>query len=1122
MAISNRDRIDRALSLLGTALDAFINRVVGPELPAGLDWTALLAAKDSGKGATNKTYNRLDPQNGLRVLTEKATAAYKPRWYPFGQHLSRAEESWASELRDVRDRHAHHQPFSVDDAYRALDTTERFLRAIGAPKEADEVNKSRIDLRRISSEQEDRKAVRSIPTADVGSENLLPWREVLVPHPDVASGNFHAAEFAADLAMVARGEGDSEYTDPVEFFSRTFLTGGLSDLVKRMARRVTGDRNASPVINLQTNFGGGKTHSMLALWHLASGRRLIEYPQELQDLLKDIPLDSVSGRVQRVALVGNDLAPAEPLVKPGGIRVNTLWGELAWQLGGRDAYELLAEADRTATNPGHTLRELFELYSPAVILVDEWVSYARQLYGRDDLPGGTFDTQFTFAQTLTEAAKAVPGIQVVISIPASDDANDDTGASDEEVGGEYGREALRRLQNVVRRTADQWRSANPEESFEIVRRRLFVAPDGAALAKISATANAMVKFYREHDSQFPREVRDNAYIDRIKRSYPVHPELFDRLYEDWSTLDRFQRTRGVLRLMNTVVGELWRSDDVAPLIMPGSVPLANDNVVTELTQYLDDRWKAIIDADVDGSSSTPAKVDVNPLFGKRRVTRRLARATFIGATPTLHTAHKGIEKARMFLGVAIPGDVPGNFHAALDSLSNSATYLYNDGAKYWYDTQANTTRTARDYAEQLHAEDVWQEVVRRLEEHRRTSSDGFTAVHVAPGNSADVPDIQEARLVIVPPAFAYRKQGNDSPAAKWIEDVLQHRGSAARTYANTLCFLAPDATRIPELDVATREYLAWKYVASNAVALDLKPQQIEQAVKRRDRADETVRHRLLDCYTWLLYPEQISSPKPVLSAIKAEGTTTNLAERAAKRAKDQNQLVTSRAAPLLRYDLDTHLAAVWQRDGHISAGELWALYTTYAYLARLRDRTVFEHSVLSVFDQMIWQQEGFALADSFDGEQYHGLVLPSDDVTPPQMIDTLLLVEPSRALAQREREIAEFSAPEREPAEQTTSVTISAPPAHGFGKSPAPTHVGPKPKTRYFGSRTLNPEKYAADFGKISMEVLQHLAAQPGAQLDVRIEISATAPNGFDDHRIRTVSENATTLKFEQSGFEEA
>jgi predicted AAA+ superfamily ATPase len=351
---------------------------------------------------------------------------------------------------------------------------------------------------------------------------LLPWREVLRPHDDVAKGNFRAAEFAADLAMVARGEGDAEYTDPVEFFRRTCLTGGLQDLITRAVARISGDKNASPVINLQTSFGGGKTHSMLALWHLASGRPIADYPQELQDLLGSARLDR---DIRRVALVGNHLEPSGLKPKPDGTKINTLWGEMAWQLGGREAYEIVAEADRTSTNPGDSLRELLARYAPAVILIDEWVAYARQLYGRDDLAGGTFDTQFTFAQTLTEAAKAVPGALVIISIPASARDDEFTQVSEEEVGGENGREALRRLQNVVRRVAEQWKAANAEESFEIVRRRLFTAPDGQALAQINATATAMVKCYRQHHAEFPNEATDNAYLDRIRATYPVHPEL---------------------------------------------------------------------------------------------------------------------------------------------------------------------------------------------------------------------------------------------------------------------------------------------------------------------------------------------------------------------------------------------------------------------------------------------------------------------------------------------------------------------------------------------------------------------------------------------------------------------
>lgn len=1122
MATSNRDRIRRALELLGESLDAFITGATREKIPEGKNWTMLLAVKDANKGASaNKKYNPVDPQNGLRMLTENITSKAIPGWYPFGDLLSRAEQSLASEMRDVRDREAHHEPFSADDAYRALDTAERLLRAIGAPDAADEVKRSRIDLRRVSSEQEDRRVVKAAGTTEVGSAGLLPWREVLSPHDDVAKGNFRAAEFAADLAMVARGEGDPEYTDPVEFFHRTFLTGGLQDLVTRAVARISGDMNASPVINLQTNFGGGKTHSMLALWHLASGRPVGDYPQEIQDLLGPIRLDRI---IRRVALVGNHLEPSGLKPKADGTKINTLWGELAWQLGGRDAYEIVAEADRTSTNPGDSLRELLAKHAPAIILIDEWVAYARQLYGRDDLAGGTFDTQFTFAQTLTETAKAVPGVLVVISIPAS--ARDDDGRgmiSEEEVGGENGREALRRLQNIVRRVADQWKAANAEESFEIVRRRLFTAPDGEALAQINATATAVVKFYRQHNAEFPNEATDNAYIDRIRATYPVHPELFDRLYQDWSTLERFQRTRGVLRLMNTIVGALWRGNDTAPLIMPGSVPLRDPQVMTEITQYLEDQWKAIIDADVDGPDSVPTQVDKdNPdLLGKRFITQRLARTVFVGATPTLHTAHKGVTKERVFLGTALPGDVPGNFHSALNQLADKTTYFYTSGPQYWFDTQANTTRTARDYAERLHAEEVWAEIVRRLFDHRTPSPRGFAAVHVAPESSADVPDGQEVRLVIVPPSHVYdRRQGHESAAYTWAAEALDRRGSGARVYRNTLVFLAADTARYDELQASVRDYLAWKYVRDNADgALNLTSQQRQQAVERVQRADRTVHDRLVGAYHWALVPTQPDPARPLhLDAVKTEGSPDNLAERTAARLIEKSELVLRRAAAAIRLDLDTSLRSVFERDGHISLRTLWEYYTTYPYLARLRDRGVLEDGVLSTLDTPIdWQNQGFALADSWDGQNYAGLMLPTDSAARPATVDTLLLVDPRRAEQQREREI------------QMRPPEVPAPPGPGphppVVHPPGPPAPPPPPpptplKTRFFGTVKLSPDFYARDFGRITSEVIQHLAAVDGVDLEVRLDITAVANSGFDDAKVRTVSENANTLRFEQSGFE--
>jgi hypothetical protein len=1120
MAVTNRDRIGQMLEILAPELDSFIQRAVESELPAGEDWTYIVEIRDQGRNRTGpRTYSRTDPQLQLRMLCENITSQYKQGWYPYDGLLSRSHKAMASELADVRNKWAHNDSFNTDDATRALDTAERLLKAINSADAADRVQKIRLELRRVAVDRDDQRVIKKA-VLDTAAPGLRPWREVLAPHEDVATGNFRASEFAADLFKVATRSGDTsrDYSDPVEFFNRTYLTDGLRDLVGGAVDRLRGDPNASPVVNLQTTFGGGKTHSMLALWHLAGGRPITDFPQGVQDLLnahryRDIPVG-----VKRVAIVGNHFAASGE--DRGDVHVNTVWGELAWQLGGADGYELVRQSDETSTAPGEALHELLEYFSPAVILIDEWVAYARQLVGREGLAGGTFETQFTFAQSLTEAVKAAPGVLLAISIPASHDSDQqdaDAVGSSEEVGGENGALALDRLQNVVRRVAEQWRPASADESYQIVRQRLFLEPTAEQLALIGETAREFGDMYRKHNADFPRGTLEKPYEDRIKRSYPIHPELFDRLYGEWSTLERFQRTRGVLRLMNTVIHGLWKGGDTAPLIMPASIPLNVAEVNAELTQYLTDSWKAVIDSDVAGPQSTPARIDnARTAFGQRSLTQRLARTVFFGATPTIGSAHKGLETARVFVGTAMPGDVIGNFHSALTALSDTATYFYSGAGRYWYDLQANISRTAKDHAERLHPEDVWAEIETRLNSTERKNIGEFAAVQVAPPATGDIPDVDQARLVIVHPKVGYsRREGLESDAARFAYAATEKRGTANRTHRNMLVFLAADSDRLAEVDAAVRGYLGWKNVSERAHELGLTLQQIQQANERKERAATTVDDRILGAYHWILAPEWPHEAQSfTLTATKAEGAAASLAERVSKRMITDSTLNIERAASLIRLDIANHLSTLWEERGHISIEELWNYYAGYPYMPRLRDRDVLDTGIQG-FSQghMYWQKESFAVADGVDDTgRYLGLVLPTDD-RPITVRNTTLLVRPDVAEQQRAQEKPPETAPAGEtPDEEHTDTGADA------RVVPTPTQAT---YTRFYGSRLLNPERYAADFSKIINEVLQPLAGVDGTQLEVRVEVTAVNPTGFDEPKRRTVSENAETLRFEPHGFEE-
>ncbi|HLC15149.1 MAG TPA: hypothetical protein VJL89_02845 [Thermodesulfovibrionia bacterium] len=323
-------------------------------------------------------------------------------------------------------------------------------------------------------------------------------------------------------------------------------------------------------------------------------------------------------------------------------------------------------------NPGDALRELFNKYSPCLILIDEWMAYARQLYVDSTVPSGTFDTHFTFAQTLSESVKAADRALLVVSIPASDN----------EIGGEGGKAFFVRLKNAIGRVESPWRPASPEEGFEIVRRRLFEPVlDNQAYVDRDTVVKAFSDLYRTQPQEFPAQCREGDYERRLKAACPIHPELFDRLFNDWSSLDKFQRTRGVLRLMASVIHSLWERQDKSLLILPASIPVDDSAVQFELTRYLEDHWAPVIERDIDGPNSLPLKLDrENPNLGRSSACRRVARTLFLGSAPTIRAANRGLEERNVKLGcIQQPGEGAATFGDGFRRLTDKATFLYLDG-----------------------------------------------------------------------------------------------------------------------------------------------------------------------------------------------------------------------------------------------------------------------------------------------------------------------------------------------------------------------------------------------------------------------------------------------------------
>jgi hypothetical protein len=465
----------------------------------------------------------------------------------------------------------------------------------------------------------------------------------------------------------------------------------------------------------------------------------------------------------------------------------------------------------------------------------------------------------------------------------------------------------------------------------------------------------------------------------------------------------------------------------------------------------------------------------------------------------------------------------GNFGSALEVLSQRATYFYVDESRYWYDTQASVTRTAQDHADRLreHPEAVWADLVDRLRRERGHRGD-FHQMHICPEDTASVPDTEEAKLVVLHPQFAHTRGSTDSDALRFAQRCLDTHGSGQRVNRNAVVFLAPDARRMEELMDAGRDYLAWKDIATRADELNLTAQQRGLAERRRDQAGEAVGLRIVAAYTWALVPEQPVADRPAeLHPLRAEGGQDRLADRVSAKLRQGGLLATAYGARNVRMDLDGPLQSVWQR-GHVPVGELWSYYRRYPYLTRLRDRAVLDGAVRSVLNEITWEVEGFALAEGFDEQaaRYVGLCIPHESGF-GQITDTTLLVLPALARAQQQAERPPTPGDGDDPTVTVAAVAGPAPtdvttavPAPAVS-TPAATNV------RFFGVMRLNPERYGRDLTRVAQEVLQHLAAE-GVDLDVTVEINATRRDGFPDDKVRIVTENARTLKFDQYGFEDS
>ncbi len=380
----------------------------------------------------------------------------------------------------------------------------------------------------------------------------------------------------------------------------------------------------------------------------------------------------------------------------------------------------------------------------------------------------------------------------------------------------------------------------------------------------------------------------------------------------------------------------------------------------------------VIERDVDGTNSLPLQQDRdNPNLGRYSASRRVARTLFMGSAPTLHMANKGLPDQQIKLGCVQPGEAVGTFGDALRRLTDKATHLYVDGSRYWFSTQPSVTRLAQDRASQFSEDEVWTEIHARLRDEAKHRGD-FSRVHPMPGSSGDVPDERDARLVILGPEHPHNANNEASAARVTARDILDNRGNSPRIYRNTLVFLAPDRTRLAELEQAVRQFLAWKSIEAEREQLNLDSFQGNQAKPQPTRGEEAIRARVPETYIWLLVPGQPDKTSGLeWSEIKLQGQES-LAVRASKRLRNEDLLVTVYAGTLLRMELDR--IPLWRGD-HVSLKQLAEDFAQYPYLPRLKDPEVLVGAVEDGLRLFSWKHDSFAYAQGYDEGtgRYRGL-----------------------------------------------------------------------------------------------------------------------------------------------------
>lgn len=630
------------------------------------------------------------------------------------------------------------------------------------------------------------------------------WFDIISPHEDIRKGKFDEAVFAADLGDVAAGKAPADYNDPYLFFKKTYLTAGLSNLLTGVYTKLTGGSGPA-VVQVQTPFGGGKTHALVTIYHY------LKHGAQVKELLPSSLAVIDSPHV--VAIAGNHADPVAGSTTAGVTR-RTFWGEIAWQLGGMAGYNQLQEHDEKRISPGKDkLRALLEPYQPFVLLFDEILEYVNRAFDvRDKLDVSLGTQTFSFFQELTEAVSTLPHGMLIVTLPSSklEDFADKSPQKHLEKD-LYREESLARLGKIFGRLESIATPVQGEEIYAVIRRRLFNV-ETLQSAKMREVVLQYFNLYQQHKDDLPPKARDINYREKMELAYPFHPDLIDILNEKWSTYTSFQRTRGVLRLLANIIEDLYQRETNIDLILPGDLNLGKPGIREEFLKHIGREYEGIIASDISGHDAKAESLDKTNRPWKH-LAQRISHAVFFHSF-SADDAEKGVSLPYIKLAVLHSDTIPALVTDVLQRLSNELWYLNSHGEACYFSRIPNLNRMVLDKKELYNQ--TYEAELRKIIE-KETGRRFFT--YLWPANNEAIADNHTLKLIILPP----NDNGADIPA--WLE----RKGNSFREFQNTLFFAVADTVAFARLREEVKTYLALQEIES-AINIGKLP----QLASRRD------------------------------------------------------------------------------------------------------------------------------------------------------------------------------------------------------------------------------------------------------------------------------------------------